>query len=216
MGAATFVIVSISKLPFAADSILYDSYLFECQEPSGAILACRSPVSLHGLRGRISIIRYMKEHIDRWIEHIAKQDDSCNPTDIVFVSQTLKTSWYFAAAFDEAPPHAILSYSRQPDPSSPHFLCQIALDGAPVPDHCKMHQGSTDDHGNPRRDLCIFMHYFKMRKRSEVPQDLKASAGTNVLPPDDGDDPDSEHSDHQDRDRRARVSCRVGRPAYTY
>ena len=161
---------------------------FRCSDKTGALLVLRRPAERKAMLNTLLIRQYMREHIASWSQFANNRLGLGLEADkIIFVSGFVKASEWALAAFQS---------SREG--------CELTLDGSPLAQadsaqwHASMNGPNTavyvrvgprerinSDTYDAPRDQCVFINYFKMKRRSEFApvEYMRAAAGPRDLPP---------------------------------
>ena len=163
---------------------------------SGALLALDPPGMSRQLESRLSIVAYMREHIDNWLALANKGWGlDLKEQDLIFVSGTMKTKRWMVTAYKGITECQEGAASLECGGSASAKF-SISLSNQILPGtHYRIgpHQqsyGATAS-GSPssevvqsgEQDQCIFIHYYKMRKRLwRLREPMRAAAGPHDLP----------------------------------
>lgn len=168
----------------------------------------------HVILSRSSIVRYMRTHFERWIEFAnGRFGLGLKDEELLFVSGTIKTSRWAVATFygDYREKQGAVtgklgslaavefslaisdmrldsSYYRVGPPKSRQRVAPSDKSIADGPNSESNHVEAADKH-----DRCIFLHYYKMKRRRMLRGrgPIQAAAGPHDLPPDSDDDDSS-------------------------
>ena len=152
------------------------------------------------------IVNYMRENFHHWLEFANASNSwglDLNEQDILFVCGTLKTThWAMTAfqgdAFRGKEGYATFGFGPT---ASAGFSVKIADEDLPA-SHCHAGPSRRESWADPTRqisypgypspsdaavrepDQCLFIHYYKMRRRFWVMREpMEAAAGPHHLPP---------------------------------
>lgn len=178
------------------------SFNFVCSEESGALLCLQSPGSTICVQSHLSIVRYMRMNIDNWLR-LANKTLGLGLRDyqLYFVTGTTKTSAWALTAFEN---QAYCNkegriYCELGNLASVDIAIGVENDKFTSPRHNSgptrrpVHDSEqptmvTVDSDrrsitNSPKDQCIFIRYYKMKKRIVFPKiPMKAAAGPHLLP----------------------------------
>jgi hypothetical protein len=186
------------------DAGLKLSYRFQCESSQGAFLmlwdgATKSIVEQQSLQFE----SYMRDNHDGWAEFVTKRlGIKCRPEDIVLVRGTIKTSCWTVGAFlgcktrnhgvtldGKLGPLVDVGFTYHGSQSS--TTAPVTLRSGPKSRIVSSRTtpirllGSTldafDDHRSPVKDQCIFVNYYKMKKRLLLPRRLEAAASSSSI-----------------------------------
>lgn len=165
-----------------------------CKKTSGALLAlAHDPLATY-IESSARITSYMARHHESWLEMANSQSSSglglgLDLEDLYFVSGTMKVPQWFIGVFDRGEESEI----------GGHLECTVAdvFDlNAQVCDIRTVHRSPSFKKGpggvSAGAELpwnqCIFMRYYKMKRRLfRTPKVIKAAAGPHELPESDPD-----------------------------
>ncbi len=183
---------------------------FHSTSDSGAFVVLNPPGVAEEIQSRLRIVNYMRDHFDSWLEFAnSRWGIGLRPEDIVFVSETVKTTEWAVVAFkdddfrdQEGSVSAqfgsfgrggfSLRMSKQLLPTS-HYRAGPHPPLAAVTDPNHLHSSehtptatsATVSPSDPSQ--CLFIHYYKMKRRLVKfwgLEPMQASAGPHQLPPD--------------------------------
>ena len=179
---------------------------FECSTDAGAFLLLAPPAVSKEIQSKKHIADYMRRHFPQWSELANSRFGlGLKDEEIVYVSGTTKTTKWAVAAF-----HG--EYRRKEGSITADFGSLMGIDisvsisdemlpssyyrSGPVrePDLSVgarlVHNGNEPVMSVPqeRCDQCIFLHYYKMKRRlGWKPTPIQAAGGPHELPPPDPD-----------------------------
>ncbi|KAI0820136.1 WD40-repeat-containing domain protein [Trametes gibbosa] len=180
---------------------------FSHKSKTGGFLYFQTPNQARKLPSKLFIVRYMREHFDSWLEFANEGlGIGLTPQEIFFVHGTQKTCRWACGAFE--------THSRNVEGSlnaafTPVGSIDVAVTfssqdaarreynyGPTVDAPAAGTEVAPIDPASAPFNQCIFLNYFKAKKRIQVwrPRFLQAGAGPHQLP-DDGDSDDSGHND---------------------
>ena len=185
-------------------------FKFQAMTDAGAFVLLQPPAHSRDIESKRHIVNYMRDNFEKWLEFANASHSwglDLKEQDIIFVCGTTKTSRWAVASFQgpiyrkkegyvsgEFGPFASagisISISNQQLPAQ-HFRHgplhdQLYSGSAPMithPDHPSMvHLPPTSP---PPQDQCLFLHYYKMKRRFWWPfkDAMQAAAGPHQLPP---------------------------------
>ncbi len=173
---------------------------------AGALVLLDSPGQSEVLRSKRRIVNYMYDNHQSWLEFANASDSfglDLNEEDIIFVCGTIKTTKWAVAAFQgdrfrqkeglvtgQFGPYASvdlsISISDQILPTE-HYRHGPQRRPRPIPfDHLSNCPESTEPDLPHPPDQCLFVHYYKMKRRPSscmVDSELERGAGVPQLPP---------------------------------
>ena len=198
---------------------------YRCTDDSGAFLFLKQPAHKTFLDCKLSIINYMKTHLDSWCEFANETlGIGLKDKDLIFVSGFTKTTVWAEAAFSDhnrSSEFVIAGGCFVPSVSG-EFSVSIADGSIPLlesrygpPERVSMWKDDVAQ--EYQYDQSIFLNYYKMKNRSVLhgPRIIRAAAGPHTLPDEDHDDDDdapdisssmSASSDSQESDYVGNVS----------
>ena len=193
---------------------------YRCNEDSGALLLLKQPAHKTFLDCNNRIQEYMAAHLSTWCEFANDRlGIGLDDKDIIFVSGFTKTTMWAEASFSSNSDSSelLISGGCFVPAASGEFRVSISRDvhGSVASRVGPPGRVSTwkDDNQAFKYDQCIFLNYFKMKRRGILrrPGVMRAAAGPHTLPDQDDDDgpPDisSSPSAYSDSDE----SCYVGK-----
>ncbi|KAI0743145.1 hypothetical protein C8Q80DRAFT_1273690 [Daedaleopsis nitida] len=180
---------------------------FSCRQNSGAILLLDPPAVKDVISSRRRLVTHIREHFDTWLWFA---NETCGlgieKEGLWFISGTTKTTKWANAAF-EGEYHGKegsiqcdfgnianvnLSLRIENEILSSTFYNHGPRRREPSQTSSQIDDGSTSISSETcRPDQCIFINYYKMKKRLWWTRKITAGAGPHELPPPDSDDGDS-------------------------
>ncbi|TBU40271.1 hypothetical protein BD309DRAFT_993190 [Dichomitus squalens] len=161
------------------------SFAFQTTADCGALVLLEPPAESADIESKRHIVNYMRRHFDSWLDFVNGQEGmslGLEEQDIVFVSGTMKTTHWGVAAFQgngserkegriiaQFTPYATASLS-------------VSLANASMPrSHYRYGPHPAQEVSVPRNQ-CLFIHYYKMRRRRPLPKfAMRAAAGPHDL-----------------------------------
>ncbi|KAH9886631.1 hypothetical protein C8Q73DRAFT_658067 [Cubamyces lactineus] len=181
---------------------------FTSSENTGAFLLHTPPAVCMKLVSKRAIVRYMRDNLDHWLEFANDEHGMMlNADQFYFVYGTVKTSKWACAAFQGNVKSIEGSLQAQVVNSGLNMSISLSTEDAT---RLEYNFGPTVSDGDesplqltagsqeggsprppPRRDQCIFVNYYKAKKRLLwKPKIIQAAAEPQNLPPGDQDDSD--------------------------
>ena len=177
-------------------------FSFKCSQSSGALLRLgEAPVSMH-IQAKRRIVSYMKENFDSWM-HFANEirELGIEEDALYFVSGTTKTTCWFLAAFgnrDYSDKEGYVSFDAANMASA---RVSITIDHEDLSGTNMYNRGPMKDSMNipacppiasspgatsplhaPRADQCVFIHYYRMKRRLLYwRKPMEAGAGPHII-----------------------------------
>ncbi|RDX45277.1 hypothetical protein OH76DRAFT_1010472 [Lentinus brumalis] len=166
---------------------------------SGAVLALALPTYTRRIESKRAIAMYLKQHYASWVALATRMDLDVSTNDVVFVSGTTTTTACGVLAYcspgegEAGAGESNLNVSFEEREGA----IRAELDGAPIPADrtCSysVERGpggrglSGHSEGRMGGALCVFVHYYKMKRRLWWWRAMQAGAGPHELPrgPDD-------------------------------
>ncbi len=166
---------------------------------SGAVLALALPTYTRRIESKRAIAIYLKQHYASWVALATRMDLDVSTNDLVFVSGTTTTTACGVLAYcspgegEAGAGESNLNVSFEEREGA----IRAELDGAPIPAdrtcNYSVERGpggrglSGDSEGRMGGALCVFVHYYKMKRRLWWWRAMQAGAGPHELPrgPDD-------------------------------
>lgn len=153
-------------------------------ERSVALLALAVPACTRRISSRRRIVTYMKQHYHSWT---ALAQTAGFYDDLVFISGTTTTTACGALAFrlpereheGGEPPHLSVTWNER------EGAMRAEVDGKDVSgrDTCSTGVAASKDAKGGEAPLCVFVHYWKMRRRLWFGwRALQAASGPHQLP----------------------------------
>ena len=157
------------------------------------------------IESRRHIVNYMRNNFDSWLEFANGADSwglDLRPEDLLFICGTLKTTQWAVAAFQgsmfrnkqgqvsgQIGPFGNLGISVQISNQflpTTHHRSGPRIPAAQVGDNHRLSYPGYDtpaglSHGGPNQ--CLFVHYYKMKRRLWWKEPMQAGAGPHQLPP---------------------------------
>jgi hypothetical protein len=181
------------------DAGLKLSYRFQCESSQGAFLmlwddATKSVVQQQSVQFR----NYMRDNHDAWVEFVTQHlGVTCRPEDIVLVKGTIKTSCWTVGAFlgCESRDHAVTlngqlgplvdvdftyhgsqNFTASPVISRSGPKSRIVSSRKTLARLLGSIPHAFNNHRSPVKNQCIFVEYYKMKRRLFLPRKLEAAA----------------------------------------
>ncbi|KAI0743152.1 WD40-repeat-containing domain protein [Daedaleopsis nitida] len=179
-------------------------FAFETATDAGAFVMLEAPALSRDIHSKRHIVTYMKDNFERWLEFAnSEQSWGLNLRDheIVFICGTTKTSRWAVASFHDHGfrkkqgyvsgdfgPFATVGLSVN---ISNQILPTHHYRHGPLPRRQSQVQSQTLRYsGSPPADSdlssqsqCLFVHYYKMKRRLWWKDPMQAAAGPHQLPP---------------------------------
>ncbi|KZT00235.1 uncharacterized protein LAESUDRAFT_666522 [Laetiporus sulphureus 93-53] len=187
---------------------------FECTEDNGAILVLGAPAIRHRLRHGRRIKTYIRTHLRNWHTFAVKRLDlDLSEDDIIFVSGWVKTTAWSLAAFAGDAKNARITFSADGDGVAGgcwqineardanwafEYHSGPPSDGVRKNEERRINKAAAknendDGHRRGKQDQCVFLHYYKLKKRFLCIKSMKAMAEPRSPSPG-SDDHDAEDS----------------------
>ncbi|KAI0743147.1 WD40 repeat-like protein [Daedaleopsis nitida] len=195
-----------SPLPLASAG---GNFSFKCSADTGGFLMYHPTSYSCDIESKRHVVNYIREHFDNWLEFANnKWGQDLKEEEIRFVCGTTKTSKWAVAAFhgqfkkkqgsisadlssvaglnvsvsisDEVLPQSYYNNGPRRRPASSIASTIISPD-----------QSQTSLDVEEKADQCIFIHYYKSKRKFLGFRMLKAAAGPDELPPPGPDEADS-------------------------
>ncbi|KAI0651003.1 hypothetical protein C8Q79DRAFT_898969 [Trametes meyenii] len=168
---------------------------FGCESSTGALLAL-SDTRERRIESRLRIARYVLAEHTRWLSFAnGTLGLTVKPEDVLFVSATTKTSRWAVAAYENNEHLEAGSFTfdimAQAYTSQPFGLASsnAVSTHVNVPNRCACNPPHSVALAPPRYDQCVFIHFFKIKKRRPfLPSRIVAAAGPDGLPGPENDD----------------------------
>lgn len=177
---------------------------FECADEQGACLVVGSDARREELHQRRHIENYIKSNIDSWLRYATNDLGlELQLEDLLFVKGWAKTTHWAVAAFKDQGRSAKLRVSGSFGPIAMAGLgFEVSSSNCSAYHHVgpagRLHDGGGSNPGEDRGsrtssgahspDQCIFLHYFKMKRRFLLPAKIVAAGERQDGSP--SDDPD--------------------------
>ncbi|CCL98820.1 uncharacterized protein FIBRA_00825 [Fibroporia radiculosa] len=139
------------------------AYRFECTGDRGAILILGSPAVREELPQVRRMKNYMSKHMQNWIEFAHDRGPEVQPEHIYFVRGWVKTTQWAVAALMQQANGAVLHFNGHFGSERAFTLENCASWG------CRSGPKGRIFTSSGAADQCIFLHYFKLKKRRFVP-----------------------------------------------
>ncbi|TBU27184.1 hypothetical protein BD311DRAFT_807886 [Dichomitus squalens] len=181
------------------------SFAFQTTADCGALVLLEPPAESADIESKRHIVNYMRRHFDSWLDFVNGQEGmglGLEEQDILFVSGTTKTTHWGVAAFQgngserkegrisaQFTPYATASFSvslaHASMPRSHYRYGPHPGQEASVPVTMSMLSQEVQPGLTAiKRDQCLFIHYYKMRRRRPLPKfAMRAAAGPHDLGP---------------------------------
>ncbi|GJE89772.1 hypothetical protein PsYK624_058790 [Phanerochaete sordida] len=144
-------------------------YRFACESDQGALAVLGSSATRSLVLQSCTAFRaYMHAHHDAWHAFAAALGHTLDADDIVLVSGWLKTSsWALAACTRAGRAHEFAVQAQLADLAGVEFHVEVKEDGAhSVEQRCgPVREASQSGDGEPPHDQCLFLRYYKMKRR---------------------------------------------------
>lgn len=186
-----------------------DEARFRTSASTGGLLVLSEPASQEKLQCELKIRRYMRQHVDRWLTFA---NDTLGiglaNEDLIFVSGFVKSSRWATVAFQVSNPANVVgelilrgvdvkepevSTSQSNEAARPavrvqDMLWHVTMSSPTATVYSRIGPPNRTPSASAKKDQCLFLNYFKMRRRMWRPVPLRAASGPHVLPPpeDDG------------------------------
>ncbi|KAI0696228.1 WD40-repeat-containing domain protein [Cerioporus squamosus] len=175
------------------------SFSFQCGADAGAFLMFSPKCYSEDIESKRHIVNYVRENFPHWVDFADKFGLELKQEDLFFVSGTTKTEqWAYkkkqgmvTADFSSAVGlNLSVSISNQSLPQSYYGTGpRRRARSSPTPAIAGASASPDESSSQEPIDQCIFMHYYKMKRRmiwKSVP--IKAAAGPDELPSPDPED----------------------------
>ena len=135
--------------------------------------------------------RYIALNHDSWYRFAESLGHAVEPEDIVLVSGWLKTSaWALAVCTNHGRAHEVLFNAQLGSVAGTKFDVKLSQDvEMSVDQRSGPSQKNLQENGKPTRDQCIFLRYYKLKKRPFWGRKIVASS-----------EPTEDHKDDDDGD----------------
>ncbi|KAI0369524.1 hypothetical protein BV20DRAFT_353149 [Pilatotrama ljubarskyi] len=168
------------------------NFNFECTDDAGALLFLSPSGRTQDILSRRRILDYMETHFDHWLEFANDRLGlGLREEQIMFVSGTTKTSRWGVAAFkgkarnQQGTVVGSFGSFASADFSMTISDAQLSTGHYRAGPPGRATGGSAVDASCDEHDQCVFIHYYKRRKRWPFfPSVFKAAAGPHNLPRD--------------------------------
>ena len=169
-----------SGIPGAAFS---GTLRFKCADDQGAMLVLKHEAVRESLHPSKDLTRYIVRNHESWCrfaQDVFRLD--IKPHDIIFVSGCVKTAeWALAAATHRARECELMFGGEFAPSAKAAFSFGVSQESAASMEHRsgpeRTLEDSTDEDGLPKRDQCVFLHYYKFkRRRILAPKVIRAAA----------------------------------------
>ena len=179
---------------------------FHSLDDAGAFVLLKPSGSREAIVTKRHVVNYLRENFDSWLEW-ANSDEiglELKDNELLFVSATIKTSSWTVAAYQGssyrkkegrvtgqlgpvASANISVSISNHILPANHYRTGPYVHTPRAPPSHMITAAGEGDGGGiswasDPSSNQCLFIHYFKLRRRMWFFKDFKASAGPDNLP----------------------------------
>ncbi|KZS99992.1 uncharacterized protein LAESUDRAFT_765027 [Laetiporus sulphureus 93-53] len=190
------------------------TFKLECQRDKGALLILREPADRQKLARSASLPRYVARNIGHWRSFIRDECDiDLKVEDIIFVSGWSKTTewaltsyaggeWLVEIDFTANSDLQATALGRLPDRRDVTIYHRSGRSRSRVPtaevaDDKERRQPTRRHNGTslsttinysqdpPRKDQCVFLHYFQVKQRAFSPVEAAAAVGPDTLDLDD-------------------------------
>ena len=164
---------------------------FQITSDAGAMVMLEPPGVTEDMQSRRHVVDYMRNNFDSWLEFAnAAWGLGIRPEDLLFVCGTLKTTQWALAAFQGSMFRNQLGHiSEQLSSIGDSQVFQIFDHKIPStnfragPRLPTVHSDSNHLADRLPRNQCLFIHYYKMKRRFWWSHPLRAAAGPHQLPP---------------------------------
>ena len=169
---------------------------FECSAEQGALLVITHSADRHTIHKSGPLLKHMATHWKDWWEHIKTRLSVDIPMDkLMFVSGVHKTSDWAVASYTAAGKSASLHFDVDFTVAAGSFsLASSTKIEVPIhqqwgpqrtlDDTRTTSTSETTQDGPPKKDQCIFLNYYKLKRRMLLgPKIMRAAAGYDSLPP---------------------------------
>ncbi len=190
-----------SPIPVASGG---GSFSFKCGADAGAFLMFSPKGYSRDIESKRHIVNYMREHFQHWMNFADKFGLDLKEEDLFFVSGTTKTCRWAVAAFQgqykkkqgmvtadfssAAGLNLSVSISNQSLPQPYYGTGPRRRPGSSAPSALRASESPDESDTQEPIDQCIFMHYYKMKRRIWGKIPMKAAAGPDELPSPDPED----------------------------
>ena len=159
----------------------------QCHSPPTACAVIRPPLLREVLTQKKFIKDYMRENFESWVDFAKMADAAVGSEEVLFVSETLKVTRWALLLLNTTGQRLYGNLDLDWERPFP-------FDGTEIPAGHSRYGPTTTWTGEPisRRprtpepddaDQCLFIHYFKMRRRPLTHVNIHAAAGPSQLPP---------------------------------
>ncbi|KAI1781683.1 hypothetical protein LXA43DRAFT_908057 [Ganoderma leucocontextum] len=177
---------------------------FQTRSDSGALVMLNPPGVAEDIESKRHIVNYMRDNFDSWLEFANASYSfglDLRPEDFIFICGTLKTTEWAVAAFQGSmfrnkEGHVSgqlgsfgnvgfsVHISNQVLPTN-HYRTGPHRPPARVGDHHRLSYPGHDTPAglSPSPNQCLFVHYYKMKRRLWWKEPMLAGAGPHQLPP---------------------------------
>ena len=174
-------------------------FKFQSSADAGAFVLLEPPGHAKDIESKRHIVNYMRENLERWLQFANHEWGlELKDHDMTFVCGTTKTSRFALAAFQGS------NYRKKEGYITGNFgpfstagiSINISNQTLPVSNyrHGPLNYGSSvpqlgysEYHQPPSPNQCLFIHYYKMKRRFLwlLREPMQAAAGPHQLPPGD-------------------------------
>lgn len=176
---------------------------FQTTSDNAAFVRLKPPGVQEAIRSKTHVVKYMRSHFDSWLEFANSTNSwgiGLRPEDLIFVCGTLKTTEWAVAAFqgDTVRDQEGFVSGQLGSLGSAGFSLRLSDHVFPRahyrfgPHPPTTTAGEEDrllDSGDdspttisPNRNQCLFIHYYKMKRRLLCDLPVRAAAGPHQLP----------------------------------
>ena len=183
--------LSLSLLP--ADAAVDSLFKYTVSGDKAAMVILDTHGKSQSLASKGRIKDYMKRNIDRWVELASLSGPGAGKKedDMVFISGvTTSSEWMVVALQGCGQEDKEILLSGDMNSLSSGGVRVNLSDAAATTVHCRFgptsqgaHEGVIDDPQHLGAKQCLFVHYYKMRRRLWSLTAIEAAAGPDVLPP---------------------------------
>ena len=165
------------------------------QKHRGAALIAK-PTLVENCSSRIHIISYIRAHYESWLEFAASSRwdlQHLRAEDIVFVSGTTMTTHWAMVAYQGQCDNSHWAKDRAAglfdgadtdtrDPTQPAPSEGPSNDpSADIQSHCRSQSARLPENGSQKPDQCLFIHYYKVKRRMWKFSSMAAAAGPHRI-----------------------------------